>query len=300
MCLQINRRSGSSVVVGVAAMSADGDAPALTEAVQPEWVTELFAATKTGLAATTVSPHISPEAIAKKKDGSVFEIPLYMIDVSKMPHEGYYPLEGTVKHLRNYYWPSVESDPTFPPRGLCLEIGTSEEIPKLGSAKFFRLNLCNVFLGWLMRGREALDSGIWEIAAKWKQQAASVPIRLNIMSESQAITKAYSLCESEEKNAERMGHSPIERAKKFSSISRALNGQGKMGNAPGIFEVLQNVPWGTKESALNVLTIRTQIDQHFRTAGIQQFHVHLTGSNAWKVLEDACPKPQELKHTCSK
>ena len=70
------------------------DVPAIASVTTPAWTTKLFTATKSGIDSIGLCGHLTDAGMKKNKYGSVLELPLYMIDVTRMPHNGNYPLEG--------------------------------------------------------------------------------------------------------------------------------------------------------------------------------------------------------------
>ena len=70
---------------------------------------------------------------------------------------------------------------------------------------------------------------------------------------------AYQLQEDLEKTAERLGHSPLHRARELTAVQEFMIQAGLPAHATAIAESLSKVRWCSKETEVTVLTIRTYL-----------------------------------------
>ena len=112
----------------------------------------------------------------------------------------------------------------FPGKGMVLEVAYfTKDIQKEGVGKFQRENADSMLLAWLMSYAEAKSSEDKERIGKFESAAQNVGTRFNLRAtETEKRIMAYQFREDEDKIGERLGHSPILKAKTLYSLQERM------------------------------------------------------------------------------
>jgi len=145
----------------------------------------------------------------------------------------------------------------FPPLGTQLEVGVFAIPIDPGELVFKRLNLDVQWLAWLSTFVMVEKGENDELKRKWKDSANKISCRVHLLAgETVRRVLAYDLQEDLDKNKERLGHSPLTRSREVTAVQSHLINSGERGNAVNLELVMQPVRWASKDSALNLPTIR--------------------------------------------
>ena len=229
--------------------------------VKPAWVQQLhdFAvkfikpSSQAGSPADASGKNIagSPaDLFANKSFPFAIDIPTSFIDMQEMSIPNVWPTMGDVNAMKAHYYPHAglpDGDslhPTFPPRGVSLMVITPNNPPRGERGEFKRVNLDTIYLAWLSAFKDVMDSNTtqkraWVTASKYFHATVSLAA-----TEKDKLKMAYQFQEDIEIGAERLGHSPLTKAREYVSIQETLGGV----SASDVSESLVGVKFANKAS----------------------------------------------------
>ena len=142
---------------------------------------------------------------------------LHVINVEKMALPGVWPLAGTVAKAYAHYY--ADGSVNFPPPGFLLEVSYYGELKQEHIGTIERDNHDTLFLAWLQMVKNATDEKDKAKLSQIKEAAQNVPMRWNLRNkDSDKILSAYQHRESEEANADLLGHSMLARARELCAL----------------------------------------------------------------------------------
>ena len=198
------------------------------------------------------------ELFANKKFPFALDMPTSFINKQEMSIPNVWPPKGDVDAMKAHYYPHAglpdgdSLDPTFPPRGVSLNVITPNNPPRGETGEFKRVNLDTIYLAWLSAYKDVMDSNTtqkvaWVTASKYFHVTVSLAAN-----EQEKLKQAYQFQEDIEIGAQRLGHSPLTKAREYTSIQEALGGV----SAKEVSDSLAGVQFANKASEVTPAGVR--------------------------------------------
>lgn len=190
----------------------------------PGWVSKLLTLGKEDFPPEegTKAEALKARLVARaKKTSFVVEVPLWFIDLGAFATPGVWPLQGTVLEIAEHFYKDTKGDEIlFPGRGNIMEVAYFKHpLDKEEIGKFHRENGDTMLLAWLHAYGEAKSAGQKEVVKKFAAAAAHIACKFNLReSETERRLSAYQFKEDEDKAGDRLGHSPLCRARELFSL----------------------------------------------------------------------------------
>lgn len=139
-----------------------------------------------------------------------------VLDIQKFVLPHCFPLQGTVQKCFDQYY--ANGSVSFPPPGLLLEV-TYYDVREETIGSFERENLDVPFLAWLMLLKEIDRANDTSQFATFMKASQLITMKFNKrIDEKERLWAVYQLKEHEEKNADLLGHSILQRARELSAL----------------------------------------------------------------------------------